>query len=200
MEQLQAEIEGKRKLLLFTLGNTESVLESGRVLAIKRHREALSAIANQIDTLKLQVVEEKFKASDSEEDIALWSEEIEQQVAQVDNQVTNINEHLASLKLEEDSKAQESENELKAKEREDQLRFEKAQLELKLEYERKIEETKKNYATKSNEAKASPPPAKEWALNYLSSLLQNLMVPIRIGSVFGTFTKLKSTDVATWRR
>ena len=126
------------------------------MLAIKRHREALSTIANQIDTLKLQVVEEKFKASDSEEEIALWSQEIEQQVAQVDNQVTNINEHLASLKLEEDSKAQESENELKAKEREDQLRFEKAQLEQKLEYERKIEETKKNYATKSSEAKASP--------------------------------------------
>ena len=102
------------------------------------------------------VVEEKFKASDSEEDIAQWSQEIEQQVAQVDTQVTNINEHLASLKLEEDSKAQESENELKAKEREDQLRFEKAQLEQKLEYERKIEETKKNYATKSSEAKASP--------------------------------------------
>ena len=126
------------------------------MLAIKRHREALSTIANQIDTLKLQVVEEKFKASDSEEDIAQWSQEIEQQVAQVDTQVTNINEHLASLKLEEGSKAQESENELKAKEREDQLRFEKAQLEQKLEYERKIEETKKNYATKSSEAKASP--------------------------------------------
>ncbi|CAH3046864.1 unnamed protein product, partial [Porites lobata] len=103
-----------------------------------------------------KLVEEKFKASHSKEDIALWSQEIEQQVAQVDTQVTNINEHLASLKLEEDSKAQESENELKAKEREDQLRFERAQLEQTLEYERKIEETKKNYATKSSEAKASP--------------------------------------------
>ena len=66
MEQLQGDIEGKRKLLLFRLGKTESVLESGKALAIKRHREALSTIANQIDTLKLQVVEEKFKASDSE--------------------------------------------------------------------------------------------------------------------------------------
>ena len=62
---------------------------------------------------------------------------------------------MASLKL-EDSKAQESENELKAKECKDQLWFEKAQLEQKLEYEWKIEETKKNYATKSSEAKPSP--------------------------------------------
>ena len=73
MEQLQADIEGKRKLLLFTLGKTESVLESGRVLVIKRHREALNTIANQIDILKLQVVEETFEASHSKEDIALWS-------------------------------------------------------------------------------------------------------------------------------
>ena len=65
MERLQADIEGKRRLLLFTLGKTESVLESGRVLAIKRHREALNTIANQIDILKLQVVEEKFEASHS---------------------------------------------------------------------------------------------------------------------------------------
>ena len=81
MEQLQADIQGKRKLLLFTLGKTASVLESGKVLAIKRHREAPSTIANQIDTLKIQVVEEKFKASVSEEDIAQWSQEMEQQVA-----------------------------------------------------------------------------------------------------------------------
>ncbi|CAH3178970.1 unnamed protein product [Porites evermanni] len=155
MEQLQADIEGKRKLLLFTLGK-QSVLESGKVLAIKRHREALSTIANQIDTLKLQVVEEKFKASDSEEDIAQWSQEIEQQVAQVDTQVTNINEHLAGLKLEEDSKAQESENELKAKEREDQLRFEKAQLEQKLEYEQKIEKNEEKLCNKVERSKSQP--------------------------------------------
>ena len=78
----------KHKLLLLTFGKTESILESGKVPAIKRHREALSTIAKQIDTLKLQVVEERFKASDSKEDIAKWSQEIKQQVTQVDTQVT----------------------------------------------------------------------------------------------------------------
>ena len=108
---------------------------------------------NQVDILKLQVVEEKFKAGDFEEDITKWSTEIENQVAEVDLKVTHINEHLASLKS-EDLKGQETEKELKAKEREDQLGFGRAQLEQKLEYERKIEESKKDHATKLSEAKA----------------------------------------------
>ena len=58
------------KLLLFTLGKTQGVLEYGNVLAINRHREALSTIVGQIDILKLQVVEERFKEGDSKEDIA----------------------------------------------------------------------------------------------------------------------------------
>ena len=156
MEKLKEDLKGKRNLLLFTLGKSESVLASGNVQTIKRHREALSSIADQIDALKLQVVEEMFKTSDSEETIGVWSDEIEKEIGEVDTRVTYINERLANLKLQEDTKTQESESELKAKEREEQLRFERAQLEQKLEYERKIEETKKNYATKSSETKASP--------------------------------------------
>ena len=155
MEKLKTDIGGKLKLLSFTLGKTQCVLESGNVLAINRHREALSSIVSQINIFKLQVVEERFKEGDSEEDIEKWSIEIENQVAEVDIKVACINEHLACIKS-EDFKAQETEKELKAKEREDQLKFERAQLEQKLEYERKIEESKKNYTTKTNEAKASP--------------------------------------------
>ena len=132
------------------------MLESGNVLAINRHCEALSTIVSQIDILKLQIVEERFKEGDSEEDIAQWSTEIENQVAQVDIRVAHINEHLASIRSKEDFKAQETEKELKVKECEDQLKFELAQLEQKLEYERKIEELKINYATKTSETKSSP--------------------------------------------
>ena len=158
MEKLKTDIGGKLKLLLFTLGKTQGVLESGNVLAITGncHREALSTIVSQIDILKLQVVEERFKKDDSEEDIAQWSTEIENQVAQVDIRVAHINEHLASIRSKEDFKAQETEKELKAKECEDQLKFERAQLEQKLEYEWKIEESKMNYVTKTSEAKSSP--------------------------------------------
>lgn len=115
----------------------------------------LRSIVSQIDILKLQVVEERFKEGDSEEDIAKWTTEIETQVSKVDIKVTHINEHFVSIKSEENFKARETE-ELKAKECEDQLKFERAQFEQKLEYERKIEEWKKTYAMRTREAKASP--------------------------------------------
>ena len=41
---------------------------------------------------------------DSEEDTTKWSTEIEDQVAQADIKATHKNEHLASLKSEEDFK------------------------------------------------------------------------------------------------
>ena len=125
MEKLKEDLKGKRNLLLFTLGKSESVLGTGNVQTIKRHREALSSIADQIDALKLQVVEEMFKSSDSEENIGDWSDEIEKEIGEVDTRVTYINERLASLKLEQDTKTQESENGIKARDREEQLRFER---------------------------------------------------------------------------
>ncbi len=68
MEKCKTDIGSKLKLVLFTLGKTQDVLEFGNVLAINRHREALTGIVNQIDILKLQVVEEMFKEGGSEED------------------------------------------------------------------------------------------------------------------------------------
>ena len=49
------------KLLLFTLGKTQGVLEYGNVLAINRHREALSTIVGQIDILKLKLLKKGLK-------------------------------------------------------------------------------------------------------------------------------------------
>ena len=58
-----------------------------------------------------------FKCSDSEENIGDWSDEIEKEIGEVNTRVTYINEHLASLKLEQDTKTQESENKIKARDR-----------------------------------------------------------------------------------
>lgn len=65
MEKLKTDIGGKLKPLLFALGKTQGVLESGNVLAINHLREPLSTIGSQIDILKLQLVEERFKEGDS---------------------------------------------------------------------------------------------------------------------------------------
>ena len=155
MEKLEAYIQGKLKLLKFTLGKTDEVLESNTALAINRHRDALNTLVGSIDQLKLQVLEEMFKNSETDEVIATWTAGIETQVAEVDTKVTYRNQQLTRIKAEEDHKAKESEKILKTKEREEQLEFERAQLKQKLEFELKIEECKKNRATKASEVKTS---------------------------------------------
>ena len=147
MEKLQADIQGKVKHLKFTLGKTDEVLEPNSALAINRHRDALNTLVGRIDQLKLQVLEELF--------FATWTAGIEIQVAKVDTKVTHLNEQLTRIKAEKDHKAKESEKILKTKEREEQLKFERAQLKQKLEFELKIEECKKNHATKASEVKTS---------------------------------------------
>ena len=118
MEKLEADIQGKLKLIKFTLGKTDEVLESNCALAINRHRDALNTLVGSIDQLKLQVLEEMFKNSETEEVIATWTAGIETHVAEVDTKVTYLNEQLTRIKAEEDHKAKESEKILKKKERE----------------------------------------------------------------------------------
>jgi len=132
MEKLQADIQGKVKLLKFTLGKTDEVVESNSALAINRHRDALNTLVGSTDQLKLQVLEEMFKNSETEEVIATWTAGIETQVAEVDTKVTHLNEQLTRIKDEEDHKAKESEKIIKTKAREEQLEFERAQFKQKL--------------------------------------------------------------------
>lgn len=68
IEKHKTNIGCKLKLLLFSLGKTHNILESGNVLAINCHRQAPSTIVNQIDILQLQV-EERSKEGHFKTDI-----------------------------------------------------------------------------------------------------------------------------------
>lgn len=137
------------------MGKTNEVLESNSALAISRHREALTTIVRSIDQVRLKVLEEMFKRGDTQEAIDSWTAEIEGHVTEVDTKLALLSERLAKIKAEEDLQTKEKESTLKAKEREEQLEFERAQLKQKLDYELKIEECKKNQATKASEVKTS---------------------------------------------
>ena len=77
-------------------------------------------------------------------------------VSEGDAMITKLTKCVNDLKAEEELRVKEAENVVKNKEREELLRFERAQLEQKLEFEKKIEESKKNQApAKLAEAKGS---------------------------------------------
>ena len=97
-----------------------------------------------------------FNNDKSEEEISTWTATIEGRVSEGDAMITKLTKCVNDLKDEEELRVKEAENVVKNKEREELLRFERAQLEQKLEFEKKIEESKKNQApAKLAEAKGS---------------------------------------------
>ena len=77
-------------------------------------------------------------------DVAAWSLEIEEQQAAVDEEISDLTKQLNEVNLRTTLEAKKCENDRADQAREKRLQFEKAQLELKLDYERKIEEAKKS--------------------------------------------------------
>ena len=95
-----------------------------------------------IDALKLKVEQLKFKGGDEPEDVATWSHTVEEQIAEVDVEITFLEKSLEEVRSKADLQKREKELALTARASEEQLEFERAQLELKLEYERKLEESR----------------------------------------------------------
>ena len=156
MEDISKGIQGKVKLPQFTLGKSQEIQNIGSALLITRHRDSLNTIVQSIEQLKLQVVEEMFNNDKLEEEISTWTATIEGRVSEGDAMITKLTKWVNDLKAEEELRVKEAENVVKNKEREELLRFERAQLEQKLEFEKKIEEPKKNQApAKLAEAKGS---------------------------------------------
>ena len=104
------DIDGKIRLLNFTLKKTDGVLTSDEEVAV-RQKGQLTKIILAVSDLKQEIEEKKFIAGDSEENITEWSESIEKTIALGDEKVKELNEYIQRLKAEQRQKecAQEQE-------------------------------------------------------------------------------------------
>ena len=142
MEDLIADITAKLQLLKFTRSKTHGIVEKGNTQAMERQSDALRFMVVDIDALKLKVEQLKFKGGDEPEDVATWSHAVEEQIAEVDVEITFLEKSLEEVRSKADLQKREKELALMARAREEQLEFKRAQLELKPEYERKLEESR----------------------------------------------------------
>ena len=103
-----------------------------------------------VESQKLQIEQAKFANTEVPNVVAVWSSEIEEQQDTVDKEIAQLTKRQNELILGSTLEAKKCEEELVEQARGKQLDFEKAQLELKLDYERKIEEAKKGHASRSS--------------------------------------------------
>ena len=165
MEDLIAKLDVQLKLLNLTQGKTKGILDKGNIEGIERHHDALHSIVKNVESVKVEIEQAKFASGAKPEDVVEWSVVVEEQQATADEEITYLSEKLTQGNLKATLEAKNIEEELAEKARDKQLQFERAQLEMKLDYEKKMEETRKSQA---DQAAVSSNPVKSAKLPKLS--------------------------------
>ena len=101
LKQQLDEIEGKLRLLKFTIKKTDGILETNDEEVAIRQKGQITKIILAISDLKQVIEEKKFIEGDSEENVAAWGESIEENIALADENVKQLNEHIQRLKADE---------------------------------------------------------------------------------------------------
>ena len=157
MEALTSELDVQLKLLTFTQGKTKGIVEKANSEGIERHREALRATVKKVESVKTQIEQAKVESGVEVSELAEWSAGVEAQQATADEEIKYLSETLVQIDYKTRLQAKKCEEELVERDRDKQLQFERAQLELKLEFEKKIEEARKSQV---GQVVASPAPVK----------------------------------------
>ena len=147
----------QHKLLTFTQGKTTGIVGKANTEGIERHRDALRAIVKRIESVKTQIEQAKLESGVQVDELAKWSAGVEAQQATVDEEITYLSQTLVQINYKASLEAKKCEEELAERDRDKQLQFERAQLEQKLEFEKKMEEARKS---NMGQVAASPAPVK----------------------------------------
>lgn len=132
MDKQLKELVNKVKALHFRQGKTEAILAKHDREASERQLESIVSVAKAVNSLKESIEEKKFAKGESEEDIAKWAEEYENELAEADDNVRRLAQQIKEIdRREQDEKAVE--------EHKKNLAFERELLEQKAEFEKREE-------------------------------------------------------------
>ena len=154
MEALTSELDVQLKLLKFTQGKTKAIVEKANREGIERHRDALRAVVKKVESVKTKIEQAKLESGVQVDELTKWSAAVEAQQETADEEITHLSERLVQMNYKTRMQAKESEEELAERDRQKQLAFERTQLEMRLTYEKKIEETKQAKTTEPTSTQA----------------------------------------------
>ena len=107
IKTLEEKIEGKLKMLMFAVEDTEKILEAEDVKAIERHGSALESIIDKTHQLKLQVQELRNKNNDDPAEVRSWSESLEAQIDKFEGTLKQVRHVAADIRAAEEEKCEE---------------------------------------------------------------------------------------------
>ncbi|KAK2557012.1 hypothetical protein P5673_020859, partial [Acropora cervicornis] len=83
------------------IAKTKEIIPKRDRQALERLQLSISSLASAVDELKLKMEEGKISQGESEEEIALWGEEIEANLERADNTTRRIHDAIKAIDLEE---------------------------------------------------------------------------------------------------
>ena len=107
LKTLQDKIEGKLKMLNFTVEDTPKILDANDVKAIERHGSALESIIDKTHQLKLEVQELRIESDEDPTDVRKWSETLEAQLGKFEATLKEVKRVAAVIMLAEQEKREE---------------------------------------------------------------------------------------------
>ena len=153
VEELLKQIDGKLRMLKFTEEDTPRVLKDHKVKAMERHTRVFEELIEQTHKLKIEVQQIRIEKGDTAEEVREWSLDIESKVSGFEEVVDEIKETITREHTKVKNEEEEIEKEKRRLHFEEELKFEETKLEMKQEYEKKMEEARMKSATKGNNAK-----------------------------------------------
>ena len=111
----------KLQLLEFKRNKAKDIVEKGNT--IERHREALVALAKEVDVVKGKIEEKKLEGGELMDEVCTWSNEIDAEIESIDAEIEYVGRHLREKRLQSELAEKEGEEALLEKEREKQLKF-----------------------------------------------------------------------------
>ena len=127
-EAASRDLETKLTQLRITKGKTETMLSSGSVTRIKRHKDSLHAIVAAVEKSTRKVEELKIASGEEIAAINAWGDKVEEELTAVDKDMDSMATYLSEMDQEQVEKS-----------RREQLAFEKALFEQKLKFNRELE-------------------------------------------------------------
>ena len=114
----------------------------GNVEGVEHQLQSLKSIVTRVEEFKLPIEQEKIANGEKLDDVSQWSLTIETKQTSADENVVYLRKWLTEYKQRESLSEKEEQQAFLEQSRKDQLQFERTQLEMRLTYEKKIEETK----------------------------------------------------------
>ncbi|XP_028415015.1 uncharacterized protein LOC114538094 [Dendronephthya gigantea] len=146
IESLSKNIETKLKLISFTQEQAEKSVGTNNVLAIRRQIKTLTTKVSEIHEIKVKIQELKLENGDNIEDIQTWNTDLENKLFTVEAQIADMDMSLKRINQKAVKAEKFKEEEMAAQSRqrkfEDELKLEKAKLEQRIKYEKRLEENR----------------------------------------------------------